>query len=219
MDKDGEIAGYFNRSSDTLLYNALKARLLAFGGDGKKAFAEPFYKPRADGTPGARVQKVKICDKVTSTVPVHDGKGVADNDTMVRIDVYYVPGDGYYWVPIYVADTVKLELPNKAVVQGKSYAEWKEMDEENFLFSLCQHDLVRIESKRLMKFKVQNRDSTLEKEMPVNKILAYFEGGNIATGAVTLTTHDDAYMQTVLALRPCKRFRNIRSMSLAIIPL
>ena len=76
---------------------------------------------------------------------------MADNDTMVRIDVYFVPGDGYYWVPIYVADTVKLKLPNKAVVQGKSYAEWKEMDEENFLFSLCQNDLIRIESKRTMK--------------------------------------------------------------------
>lgn len=37
LDKDGEIAGYFNRSSDTLLYNALKARLLAFSGDGKKS--------------------------------------------------------------------------------------------------------------------------------------------------------------------------------------
>lgn len=205
MDKDGEIAGYFNRSSDTLLYNALKARLLAFGGDGKKAFAEPFYKPRADGTPGARVQKVKICDKVTSTVPVHGGKGVADNDTMVRIDVYYVPGDGYYWIPVYVADTVKPELPSKAVVAYKSSAEWKEMKDEDFLFSLCQHDLVRIESKRLMKFKVQHRDSTLEKEMPVNKILAYFEGGDIATGAVTLTTHDDAYIATGLGFKTLQK--------------
>lgn len=205
LDKDGEIAGCFNRSSDTLLYNALKARLLAFGGDGKKAFAEPFYKPRADGTPGARVQKVKICDKVTSTVPVHGGKGVADNDTMVRIDVYYVPGDGYYWIPVYVADTVKPELPSKAVVAYKSSAEWKEMKDEDFLFSLCQHDLVRIESKRLMKFKVQNRDSTLEKEMPVNKILAYFEGGNIATGAVTLTTHDDAYIADGLGFKTLQK--------------
>ena len=52
LNKDGEIDGYFNPSSDTLLYNALKERLIAFGGNGKKAFAEPFFKPRADGTPG-----------------------------------------------------------------------------------------------------------------------------------------------------------------------
>ena len=35
-------------SSDTLLYEALKAQLRRFGGDGKKAFAEQFYKPKAD---------------------------------------------------------------------------------------------------------------------------------------------------------------------------
>ena len=52
LDKDGEIAGYFNRSSDTLLYNALKARLLAFGGDGKKAFAEPFTSRARMAHPG-----------------------------------------------------------------------------------------------------------------------------------------------------------------------
>lgn len=194
LDKEGEIAGYFNPSSDTLLYNALKEQLTAFGGDGKKAFAERFFKPRADGTPGAQVRKVKVYDKATSMVAVHEGKGVADNDTMVRIDVYFVPGDGYYWVPIYVADTVKPELPNKAVVQGKSYAEWKKMDEENFLFSLCQNDLIRIESKRTMKFKVQNSDSTLEKEAQMNCSLAYFEGGNISTGVITVTTHDNAYI-------------------------
>lgn len=205
LDKEGEIAGYFNPSSDTLLYNALKEQLTAFGGDGKKAFAEPFFKPRADGTPGAQVRKVKVYDKATSMVAVHEGKGVADNDTMVRIDVYFVPGDGYYWVPIYVADTVKPELPNKAVVAYKNYDEWKEMAEENFLFSLCQNDLIRIESKRTMKFKVQNSDSTLEKETQMNCGLTYFEGGNISTGAITVTTHDNAYIVGSLGFKTLQK--------------
>jgi hypothetical protein len=39
LDKNGEIENYYNPSSDTLLYNALKQRLQAHGGDGKKAFA------------------------------------------------------------------------------------------------------------------------------------------------------------------------------------
>ena len=56
LDKDGKIKDYFKPSSDTLLYEALKKRLTEFGGNAKKAFAEPFYKPRADGTPGAQVQ-------------------------------------------------------------------------------------------------------------------------------------------------------------------
>ena len=205
LNKDGEIDGYFNPSSDTLLYNALKERLIAFGGNGKKAFAEPFFKPRADGTPGAQVRKVKLYSKVTSTVPVHGGNGVADNDTMVRVDVYYIPGDGYYWVPIYVADTVKPILPNCAVVAHKRCSEWKEMSEENFLFSLCKNDLVCIESKRPIKLKAANEDSTLEKELTVQRVLAYFEGGNISTGAVSVTTHDNAYIADGLGFKSLQK--------------
>lgn len=105
LDKDGEIKDYYMPSSDTLLYEALKAQLRRFGGDGTKAFAEPFYKPKADGTPGPLVRKVKTTEKATLTVPVHGG--AASNDTMVRVDVFLVPGDGYYWVPVYVADTAE----------------------------------------------------------------------------------------------------------------
>ncbi|MBR6312816.1 MAG: type II CRISPR RNA-guided endonuclease Cas9, partial [Oscillospiraceae bacterium] len=46
LDKDGEIADYYNPASDRLLYEALKARLHRFGGDAAKAFAEPFRKPK-----------------------------------------------------------------------------------------------------------------------------------------------------------------------------
>lgn len=205
LDKEGEIAGYFNPSSDTLLYNALKEQLTAFGGDGKKAFAEPFFKPRADGTPGAQVRKVKVYDKATSMVAVHEGKGVADNDTMVRIDVYFVPGDGYYWVPIYVADTVKPELPNKAVIAHKNYAEWKEMDENDFLFSLCQNDLIYLERKSAIKFKVKNSESTLEKEIVRNKGIVYFEGGDISTAAISVTTPEDAYFSRGLGFKTLQK--------------
>ena len=92
---------------------------------------------------------MKICDKVTSTVPVHGGKSVADNDTMVRMDVYYVPGDGYYWIPVYVADTVKPELPSKAVVAYKSSAEWKEMKDEDFLFLFASMTLYALKANAL----------------------------------------------------------------------
>ncbi|MBO6267287.1 MAG: type II CRISPR RNA-guided endonuclease Cas9, partial [Synergistaceae bacterium] len=143
LDKDGEIANYYNPSSDRLLYEALKARLRMFGGDGKKAFAEPFRKPKSDGTPGPVVNKVKLCETTTLNVSVHGGKGVADNDSMVRIDVFHVEGDGYYFVPIYVADTLKAELPSKACVAFKPHSEWKDMRNEDFIFSLYPNDLVK----------------------------------------------------------------------------
>lgn len=201
LDKNGEILGYYNPSSDTLLYGALKKRLLQFGGDGKKAFTEPFHKPKSNGEDGPLVTKVKVYEKVTSVVSIHDGAAVADNDTMVRVDVYHVPGDGYYWVPIYVADTLKPELPNKAVIANKPKSEWKIMDEKYFIFSLHKNDLILVEKKDSIKFKLQNKDATLEKEVLLNKLLVYFEGGNISTGAITVTTADNAYVAGSLGFK------------------
>lgn len=69
LDKNGEIEGYYNPQTDPRLYQALVERLKKFGGDGAKAFAEPFYKPKKDGTPGPRVDKVKIAEKASLSVP------------------------------------------------------------------------------------------------------------------------------------------------------
>ncbi len=95
------------------------------------------------------MDKVKIAEKSTVNLPVRNG--VAANGDMVRIDVFYVEGDGYYFVPVYVADTKKKYLPTKAVRAAKPYSEWKEMDDDDFLFSLYAGDLVRIRSKKPIK--------------------------------------------------------------------
>lgn len=121
LDKNGEIANYYMPQSDRLLYEALKEQLMKYGGEGAKAFTQPFHKPKSDGTPGPIVNKVKLCEPTTLHVPVLKGTGVADNDSMVRIDVFYVEGEGYYFVPIYIADTLKKELPSKACVAFKPY--------------------------------------------------------------------------------------------------
>jgi len=119
LDKSGNIKGYYNPESDLLLYEALRKRLLEYEGDGKKAFSSyEFHKPKADGSQGPLVKKVKICETSTSFVHVHNGKGVADNDSMIRCDVFYVENDGYYFVPIYVSDTVKDQLPSIAPIAG-----------------------------------------------------------------------------------------------------
>ena len=205
LNKEGEIEGYFEPSSDRLLYEALKKRLEEFGGNGETAFSEPFYKPRKDGTPGPLVKKVKLCEKTTLNVPVNAGTGSADNDTMVRIDVFYVPDDGYYWVPIYVADTKKDKLPNKAVVAFKSYSEWKEMREEDFLFSLYPNDLMRVVHKKLLNFTVNQKDSTLEKSFSVKEAFVYFVSAGISVGAITVINHDASYTIKSLGIKTLER--------------
>lgn len=205
--KTGEIEGYYQPSSDKLLYEALRARLLEFDGDGKKAFTEPFYKPKADGTPGPLVRKVKLYEKASLCVPVHGGNGAADNDSMVRVDVFFVPGDGYYMVPIYVSDTKKKELPNRAVVAAKKYAEWKVMENKDFIFSLYPDDLIEVEHKKELVFSIANKESTLPPKWETSKILAYYVSFDISTGAIKISSNDNAYIlrglgiKTLLSLR------------------
>lgn len=170
--------------SDRLLYEALKEQLMKYGGDGAKAFTQPFHKPKSDGTPGPIVNKVKLCEPTTLHVPVLKGTGVADNDSMVRIDVFYVEGEGYYFVPIYIADTLKKELPSKACVAFKPYEDWKAMSDENFIFSLYPNDLMRVTHKNKLKLTKAQKESTLPDTYETKQELLYYISANINTAAI-----------------------------------
>lgn len=199
--KEGEIENYYNPSSDILLYNALKERLIEFGGKASDAFKEPFYKPKSDGTQGPLVRKVKIMEKATLSVPVHQGTAVADNGSMIRTDVFFVEGEGYYLVPVYVADTVKEELPDKAITSQKSYSDWKKMNEDDFIFSLYPNDLIRVVSKRDMKFSLVNKDSTLAERINSRDMLVYYKGSDISTASITVINHDNSYKARGLGVK------------------
>lgn len=201
--KDGEIEGYYNPSSDKILYDALKRRLEQFGGDGNKAFKDPFYKPKSDGTPGPEVKKVKIMTKSSLNVAVHQGKGIADNGSMVRIDVFGVEERGknaYYFVPIYVADTVRETLPNKAVVPNKSYNDWKFMRDEDFLFSLYPNDLIYIESLSPVSFHTV-KGCTLVPKIERKEMLLYYRKAGISTASITVLNHDNTYVKESLGIK------------------
>lgn len=205
LDKNGEIADYFNPGSDRLLYEALKKQLQLFGGDGTKAFAEPFRKPKRDGTPGPVVKKVKLCEPTTLNVPVQNGTAVADNDSMVRIDVFHVEGDGFYLIPIYVADTLKPALPDRAVVAHKPYHEWKQMQDKDFVFSLYPNDLVYIEHRKELVLRNTQKESTLALEYKVKSGLFYYKGAGISTGAISIITHDNTYTIPSLGIKTLLR--------------
>lgn len=213
LDEDGEIKNYYNPDSDRLLYEALKEKLIQCKGQAKVAFKDPFYKPKADGTPGPLVKKVKLKVKATLAVPVEGKTGVADNDSMVRVDVFKIEGEGYYLVPVYVADTVKIELPKKAIIAHKPYKKWKDMDEKDFLFSLYPNDLIYVESKKEMIFKIppqKRKNSTLEPEFSCHKIFGYYQGTDRYAGAIDILTDDGAYLdhgQGVKRLLKIKKYQ------------
>lgn len=208
LDKNGEIEGYYNPQTDPRLYQALVERLKKFGGDGAKAFAEPFYKPKKDGTPGPRVDKVKIERK--SSLSVSTGRGVADNGEMIRMDVFRVPNerkpdDSYYFVPIYVADTKKATLPSKAVVGKKPPEAWKQMKPEHFLFSIFKGDLIYVESKKGISLALA-KEAVGEKTIQVKSGLFYFCGADISDGSIKIETHDRRYYKKSLGIKELKAF-------------
>lgn len=185
--KDGEIEGYYNKESDILLYNALKRRLGMFDNDGKKAFAEEFHKPKADGTPGPVVKKVKIYKKLTSGVYVNNKQGIAENGSMVRIDVFCVKGK-YYFVPIYIADVVKKKLPNRAATASKPIPEWRVVDDSDFIFSLYSRDLVHVKSTKGIKVKYNDGG-----QVSLNEMLSYYIGSDISTASINGIAHDSGF--------------------------
>ena len=199
--KDGEIDGYYNPDSDRLLYEALKAKLIAAGGNAAAAFTETFYKPTSSGKQGPAVKSVKICQKSSLNVEVNKGKGVANNGEMVRIDIYKIDGKGYYFVPIYISDTVKPELPNKAVTRGKPYEEWLEMKDDDFLFSLYPNDVILVRSKKPIETSLKFKSSSLEKNHLIKDELLYYMAANISTASITAQTHDGAYIISGMGIK------------------
>lgn len=172
LDTQGEIKEYCQPQSDLRLYQSLKSRLQEFNGDGKKAFREPFYKPTNSEKLGPQVKKVKVIEKSSLNVSV--GSGIAANGDMVRVDVFKTE-EGYFWVPIYVTDTVKDTLPNKAAVAKKPYDLWKTMLDKDFVFSLYPNDLIRFQ-----------RDQKEDNYM-------YYKKAGIATATIRVESHDRSY--------------------------
>lgn len=177
LDKDNEIKDYYNKECDPLLYEALRNRLLEYNGDGKKAFAEEFHKPKADGSDGPVVKSVKVIEKKTTGVQINHG--LAGNGNMVRVDLYQKEGK-YYAVPIYISDMVKKEIPRKAATGGKQYQDWRVMNPDDFLFSVYPRDLLH-----LKKWKPFNDGLS-------NDIYMYFAGLDPASVSFAVTAHDSS---------------------------
>lgn len=192
--KNGEIDGYFKmaKKSDPLLYEALKARLVEYGGDAEKAFDLPFHKPKSDGTLGPVVKKVKIEEKGSIGFDLPEKKGYANNEKRVRTDVFYK--DGKYWcVPVYAKDIARGVIPNHAIVANKKYAKWEEMSDENFIFSLYKNDLIFVKADKpfnLTKKVSKDSEKTL---LQMQEGFLYYEGIDISTGRIDISLHDRSY--------------------------
>lgn len=126
-------------------------------------------KPAKNGE-GPMIRSVKVVETSMAGVKVHKGKGIAENESMVRIDLFEKAGK-YYAVPIYVSDTTRAELPNRAAKAGPE-ENWDVMDESfSFKFSLYPNDLIELEVKD-------------------KKYFGYYSAFNRATASLEIISHD-----------------------------
>lgn len=90
------------------------------------------------------------------------GTKIVKNETIVRLDIFKQTVKGkneYYAVPIYTMDFALGILPNKAVVstpteykkKNKDIKDWKEMNPDDFCFSLFKDDLILVQKKEMEK--------------------------------------------------------------------
>ena len=160
-----------NREREPKLYEALKARLEAHKDDLAKAFAEPFYKYDKAGNRTQQVKAVRVEQVQKTGVWVRNHNGIADNATMVRVDVFE-KGGKYYLVPVYSWQVAKGILPDRAVVAYADEEDWTVIDESfRFKFVLYANDLIKVRLKK-------------------DSFLGYFSGLDRATGAISLREHD-----------------------------
>lgn len=113
--------------------------------------------------------------------------GLANNGNMLRIDVFSKKNakgkEQFYLVPIYLADRIKSELPNKAIVANKTENEWIVMDETYlFKFSLYMDDLV----------------SVIKGD---KKIFGYYKGTSRSTASMTIEGHDRDFIQPSIGVK------------------
>lgn len=134
----------------------------------------PIYKKKKNGENGPRVRRVKVKSKKDVT-GIRINEGLAKNGPMIRLDVFRKDGKNHF-VPIYVSDTIKDQLPVDIKPSSKKYFR---IDETyDFLFSLYYNDLIKI--------------TTGDKEEFV-----YYIGFDINSGSLKYIHHDSATLEPV----------------------
>ena len=213
LNKNGEIGtgnAEFYKSEDNgwmPVYNALKAEMEKNGGSGEKAFPDGVFTYTQENGQTHTVRKVKVVQKSTLQAVLNDGKAMADNGSMVRIDVFRTPKK-YVFVPVYVKDTVAKELPNRACVAHKNYEDWyKVSKEDNFLFSLYQNDVVYLEHKSGIPLTYIGDNTGVKKD---NKLVGYFNGSNIANGTIVVKGPDSSFYAEGVGIATLLKFEKMQ---------
>lgn len=99
--KAADLERLYAPETNQKLYEAIGQRMAERNGDAAKAFAEPLYKPTNSGASRGR-RRAASSSARASRRGSRFGGGVADNESMVRADVFRKNGKRYL-APVYVS--------------------------------------------------------------------------------------------------------------------
>ena len=172
------------------IYEALKNELEKYDGDGQKAFPGGSFSYQQENGQIHTVRKVKVVQKSTLQAVLNNGNAMADNGSMVRIDVYKTP-EKHVFIPIYVKDTVSDVLPIKYCERGKSYRGWPELNnEDHFLFSLYKNDVIYLIQKNGIPLTYNGENKGVER---IAEFVGYYNKADISTATIEILAHDGSY--------------------------
>jgi len=185
------LAKIVDKEYNQALYDVLYNRLVEFGGDPKKAFKEPIYKPLSAkkaklGIKPTIIRGIKVVDKQTSGVFVQNG--IARNGNLVKVNIFE-KANKFFLSPVYNHQIAKKIIPNK-VISGKTEADWLIIDDSyKFKFSLFPNELIRI----------QKGDDI---------VTGYYLSTDRATASINIETHDKSiiYRKGIKNLNSIKKF-------------
>lgn len=167
-----KIIGYSDPRNKSLI-DAIERRLLEHEDKGEEAFRETLQRPSASGKIAPIVRSVRLSDTQKSGLILESrGGGIANNGDILRTDIF-TKGGKFFVIPLYVADSVRKILPNRAIVANKPEAEWTLIDDSyQFLFSLYKNDWIKV----------------ISKTKPA--IEGYYGGVHRGTGTINIWSHD-----------------------------
>lgn len=158
-----------DKERNITLYNILSERMTQHGDKAEKAFAEPIYMPRKDGTQGPRIKHIRYVTDIKSGIVVNGG--LAANGDIIRTDIFG-RGEKFFAVPVYMHQLAENDIPSRAITAHKPEKEWAVMREEEFLFTLYPGEFLRVELKK------------------GEAVEGYYSGIDRSTGNITLRAHD-----------------------------
>lgn len=101
---------------------------------------EPLRMPTNDGSPGPIVRSIRLYTDILNGVAVRGG--IAESDSIVRLDLYMTQDDNgkrkHYVVPVYAADVAAGWIPARAAAAGKTEDSWPIID-DSFVHLFCLH--------------------------------------------------------------------------------